>query len=146
MIMQTKFVQRLSDEDLLKIHKGCFDKYAVEIVNREYLEDEKIYKVSIKSKEYEKENTSDFLYTDFGYIKVLGKLSNYRDKTLSIMAFRILMTRIFGSDYAIDLLESELNISRNDILIGDLNKEKPLINTKRKNKNKLMSIVEENES
>ena len=146
MIMQTKFVQRLSDKDLLKIHKGCFDKYAIEIVNREYLEDEKIYKVSIKSKEYEKENTLDFSYTDFGYIKVLGKLSNYRDKTLSIMAFRILMTRIFGSDYAIDLLESELNISRNDILIGDLNKEKPPINTKRKNKNKLMSIVEENES
>ena len=146
MIMQTKFVQRLSDEDLLKIHKGCFDKYAVEIVNREYLEDEKIYKVSIKSKEYEKENTLDFSYSDFGYIKVLGKLSNYRDKTLSIMAFRILMARIFGSDYAIDLLESELNVSRNDILIGDLNKEKQPINVKRKNKNKLMSIVEENEN
>ena len=146
MIMQTKFVQRLSDEDLLKIHKGCFDKYAVEIVNREYLEDEKIYKVSIKSKEYDKENTLDFSYSDFGYIKVLGKLSNYRDKTLSIMAFRILMARIFGSDYAIDLLESELNVSRNDILIGDLNKEKQPINVKRKNKNKLMSIVEENEN
>lgn len=146
MIMQTKFVQRLSDEDLLKIHKGCFDKYAIEIVNREYLEDEKIYKVSIKSKEYDKENTLDFSYSDFGYIKVLGKLSNYRDKTLSIMAFRILMARIFGSDYAIDLLESELNVSRNDILIGDLNKEKQPINVKRKNKNKLMSIVEENEN
>lgn len=146
MIMQTKFVQRLSDEDLLKIHKGCFDKYAIEIVNREYLENEKIYKVSIKSKEHEKENTLDFSYTDFGYIKVLGKLSNYRDKTLSIMAFRILMARIFGSDYAIDLLESELNISRNDILIGDLNKEKSPVSIKRKNKNKLMSIVEENKN
>ena len=76
----------------------------------------------------------------------MGKLSNYRDKTLSIMAFRILMARIFGSDYAIDLLESELNVSRNDILIGDLNKEKQPINVKRKNKNKLMSIVEENEN
>lgn len=146
MIMQTKFVQRLSDENLLKIHKGCFDKYAIEIINREYLDDEKIYKVTIKSKENEEEKILDFSYTDFGYIKVLGKLSNYRDKTLSIMAFRILMTRIFGSDYAIDLLEAELNISRNDILIGDLNKEKPPIETRRKNKNKLMSIVEENES
>lgn len=143
MTMQTKFVQRLSDEDLLKIHKNCFDKYAVEIVNREYLANEKIYKVSIKSKEYEKESILDFSYSDFGYIKVLGKLSNYRDKTLSIMAFRILMARIFGSDYAIDLLEAELNVSKNDILIGDLNKEKLSINTKRKNKNKLISIVNE---
>ena len=143
MTMQTKFVQRLSDEDLLKIHKNCFDKYAVEIVNREYLANEKIYKVSIKSKEYEKESTLDFSYSDFGYIKVLGKLSNYRDKTLSIMAFRILMARIFGSDYAIDLLESELNVSRNDILIGDLNKEKQSMNIGRKNKNKLISIVDE---
>lgn len=143
--MQTKFVQRLSDEDLLKIHKGCFDKYAIEIVNREYLKDEKIYKVSIKSKEYEKENTTDFSYSDFGYIKVLGKISSYPNKALSIMAFRILMTRIFGSDYAIDLLEEELNVSRNDILIGDLNKTKPPINIGRRNKNKLISIVKENE-
>lgn len=146
MTMQSKFVQRLSDEDLLKIHKNCFDKYAIEIVNREYLVNEKIYKVSIKSKEHEKESILDFAYSDFGYIKVIGKLSTYRDKTLSIMAFRILMARIFGSDYAIDLLESELNVSRNDILIGDLNKAKSPTNTGRKNKNKLMSIVEENEN
>lgn len=144
--MQTKFVQRLSDEDLLKIHKNCFDKYAVEIVSREYIENEKIYKVSIKSEEYDKESTLDFSYTDFGYIKVLNQLSTYHDKELSIIAFRILMARIFGSEYAIDLLESELNVSRNDILIGDLNKAKSPINTGRKNKNKLMSIVEENES
>lgn len=144
--MQTKFVQRLSDEDLLKIHKNCFDKYAVEIVGREYLENEKIYKVSIKSEEYGKENILDFSYTDFGYIKVLNKLSTYNDKELSIIAFRILMARIFGSDYAIDLLEAELNVSRNDILIGDLNKAKTPINIGRKNKNKLMSIVEENEN
>lgn len=146
MTMQSKFVQRLSDEDLLKIHKNCFDKYAIEIVNREYLVNEKIYKVSIKSKEHEKESILDFSYSDLGYIKVLGKLSTYSDKTLSIMAFRILMARIFGSDYAIDLLESELNVSRNDILIGDLNKAKSPTNTGRKNKNKLMSIVKENEN
>lgn len=118
--MAAKYIEQLSDAELLDLHKKCADSSAIKIANRHpWKQDYLIFVVNQNNKNTE--TAKGYIYCDFyAPVMPLSETPSIEDasftKNLSFnMIYRKLMTQRFGFPYALDLLNELSLVSKDDI-------------------------------
>ena len=112
--MTVKYVEQLSDTELLDLYKKCVDNTAIKIASKQPWKQVGSKVINYLVFIIHKDNTAKgYVYSDF-YAPYLPYI-DFDNVDILHKDYRTFMTRRFGLPYALDLLEEVTYVSRNDI-------------------------------